>query len=830
MHMHARLEALYNNWVLFYKEAHWNGGSMSIDHPFYENNNTKTPSLIKRLFVGSFFQPLDSIEEYFGERVAFYFAWLQHCSLHLTYLSILGLIIFSSQMVSGTFDHILRPYFSIILMIWSFFVMVEWRKRQNFLAHRWGTMNYKEEETTRPQFRGEYKTCEITGAMIVHYPSWKRWLKYCISVPLTVVFTVVSLLGFLIVHANRDIALARYLNKDDAGSVYDFNWSLSAIGEIEAIGAVTLSKENLRDFKFWYIVAAMPCALGLSLPLLNFILMQLSRRLNDFENYKTESQYMNALTAKVIAFRFVTYFSALYYYAYISTGKDDVTVENSILRVATSLVIYLTVAHWWGIFLGIYIPLLVFRWKLYLKGINLRDELRQLESMEMRLEGNEEISEEERRELEKLIANKSILLEQAQSKIWEEIMLPDYNPFFDYILAIIHFAFVVCFSAVLPITPLLVLINQVINMRLNAYKICRSRRRPLAQKTGGIGVWAHVLHIVTVISILTNCSLMILTSSEFNFIKDLFGDVGLFAAIVCWEHIMLIIKYLMQSLISPYPASLSDALKKEEYEKTKKRNSNLRAKNERRSNVYSRSRNLGKSSSTIASNIDEDFSTRSSETGQMRGRISGYGDSKQEPTTSPSTKDKEFSPLLQPSNNDRVAPYSAPVKYVGKENHLRRRKKQKDKMEKLTTSRSKQKEKSGLSNAPIRTPKASTKQNKHFTSSQDKKNTTRDYESNDSKDDYSPFAQYYHDNQYQSPILNRYDGSYASNDDTSIGGLLSVNSAYYGDSVDESYNSPLKASMSRARFSRESREEERAAQERIQKRISRVGDRRRKIL
>ena len=207
-------------------------------------------------------------------------------------------------------------------------------------------MNYKQEETTRPQFRGEYKKCEITGEQIVHYPSWKRWLKYCISIPITVAFTVVSLVVFLIVHANRDVALARYFSEDNENSIYAFKWSLSVIGEIEAIGAVNLSKENLRDFKFWYIVGAMPCLLGLSLPLLNFILMQVSRRLNDFENYKTESQYLNALITKVIAFRFVTYFSALYYYAYISTGKDIVTVEeNSILRVATSLVIYLTVSH-----------------------------------------------------------------------------------------------------------------------------------------------------------------------------------------------------------------------------------------------------------------------------------------------------------------------------------------------------------------------------------------------------------------------------------------------------------------------------------------------------
>ena len=93
----------------------------------------------------------------------------------------------------------------VIVMIWSFRVLVTWRKRQNFLAHRWGTMNYKVEETTRPQFHGDWIEHEIAGERehIIHYPSWKRWLKYCISIPLTAFFTITLLIGMLVVYANR---------------------------------------------------------------------------------------------------------------------------------------------------------------------------------------------------------------------------------------------------------------------------------------------------------------------------------------------------------------------------------------------------------------------------------------------------------------------------------------------------------------------------------------------------------------------------------------------------------------------------------------------------
>ena len=49
---------------------------------------------------------------------------------------------------------------------------------------------------------------------------------------------------------------------------------------------------------------------------------------------------------------------------------------------------------------------------------------------------------------------------QAQSTAWEEAMLPAHDGFDDFVYAIIQFAYVVCFSTVLPITPLIVLINQ----------------------------------------------------------------------------------------------------------------------------------------------------------------------------------------------------------------------------------------------------------------------------------------------------------------------------------------------------------------------------------
>ena len=82
------------------------------------------------------------------------------------------------------------------------------------MAYRWDTMNYKAPKTTRPQFKGDYVQDEITGEWIIHCPKWQRWLKYSIWFPWTIFFTAGTLILILWVHANCDLQLAQYLNKN----------------------------------------------------------------------------------------------------------------------------------------------------------------------------------------------------------------------------------------------------------------------------------------------------------------------------------------------------------------------------------------------------------------------------------------------------------------------------------------------------------------------------------------------------------------------------------------------------------------------------------------
>lgn len=605
LHIPHKRDALYDAWCHYWRKENWRGrdgcslriekdavlsekksdsGNLSeADQAVLEEH---IPNRFYRFFVGGFFQPLDSVEEYFGEKVAFYFAWLQHCSSHLLVLTCAGLIVFACMLVSQDWDHNIRPYWSVFVMLWSFTVLINWRKRSNFLAYRWGTIDYKEQETTRPQFKGKYVMDEITQEWVVKYPKWKRWLKYLISLPLSLGFTFGALVIILMFHANRDLQMAQYMEQatNPNAEPFEYSFSIRAIGETAPITDAKIKGEYLKDPKFLMIVAGLPSILGLSLPLLNFILMNVSVMLNDFENYRTHSEYRTNLIIKVFSFRFICYFASLYYYAFVSIGSKQ-AIENGILRVATGVLIYTTVAHWWGLFLQVYFPLLVYKIRMRLRRKRLLKELASVEMEEQELLQNsfDETGDEDAKTTQLKLLNKRLLLEQAQDETWMECLRPQHDSFPEYIVAVVQFAYVTCFSVVLPITPLICLINYQACMRLDAYKVCKVRRRPLSEKTGGIGVWEHLLHIVVVIAVLTNCWLIGFTHKQFLWIRksDSFGDVGSFILVVCFEHTMLLIKYIMHATCSTLPKSILNEIRREQHEQARERNETMHEKKRR---------------------------------------------------------------------------------------------------------------------------------------------------------------------------------------------------------------------------------------------------------
>jgi len=92
-------------------------------------------------------QPLNFIANYYGEKMAFYFAWLMFYTAWLLIPAIPGILLFAYQMVDmfvlteegqpRSVDNLYNPFFAIIMAFWSTIFVEAWKRKQSEIAHLW---------------------------------------------------------------------------------------------------------------------------------------------------------------------------------------------------------------------------------------------------------------------------------------------------------------------------------------------------------------------------------------------------------------------------------------------------------------------------------------------------------------------------------------------------------------------------------------------------------------------------------------------------------------------------------------------------------------------
>lgn len=66
----------------------------------------------------------------------------------------------------------------------------------------------------------------------------------------------------------------------------------------------------------------------------------------------------------------------------------------------------------------------------------------------------------------------------SRADLWEEALLKEYDMadvLDDYTMSLIQFGYVALFSAAFPLAPLLAMINNLVQTRVDAHKICKTR-------------------------------------------------------------------------------------------------------------------------------------------------------------------------------------------------------------------------------------------------------------------------------------------------------------------------------------------------------------------
>uniref|UniRef100_A0A3Q2R1T8 Anoctamin n=1 Tax=Fundulus heteroclitus TaxID=8078 RepID=A0A3Q2R1T8_FUNHE len=231
--------------------------------------------------------------------------------------------------------------------------------------------------------------------------------------------------------------------------------------------------------------------------------------LTEYENHREESAYENHLTGKVLVFTFFNNFAVLFHIAFF---KQDVTLLRK--RLASLLIITQLVNQ----VTEVVIPFLVDRF----------------------------ISAPHRAE------NKD---DPEEDKFRNQGTLPPFPGLFaEYIELLVQFGYLSLFSCVFPLTAILLLLNNLTEIRSDAYKVCKLFRKPFYPPVASMGVWQHAFEVLSFVSVVSNCWLLLLSPrvQELSQEAEMTSSNLLMGAVIV-EHVLILVKVIMAALIPDEP-------------------------------------------------------------------------------------------------------------------------------------------------------------------------------------------------------------------------------------------------------------------------------------
>jgi len=109
------------------------------------------------------------------------------------------------------------------------------------------------------------------------------------------------------------------------------------------------------------------------------------------------------------------------------------------------------------------------------------------------------------------------------------------------------------------------LLNNIFELRADAFKYCYVYQRPFAQPAWNIGSWHYAFDILSSVSIMTNTALIAMLPSVRQYFSS-YSDAEYIFFFVVAEHILLALKFAISFAIPDTPHDVQIAKAKNLYE------------------------------------------------------------------------------------------------------------------------------------------------------------------------------------------------------------------------------------------------------------------------
>jgi hypothetical protein len=100
----------------------------------------------------------------------------------------------------------------------------------------------------------------------------------------------------------------------------------------------------------------------------------------------------------------------------------------------------------------------------------------------------------------------------------------------EYLEMVLQYGFVTLFVSAFPLAPLFALLNNVIEIRLDAYKFTATYKRPISEKGVDLGIWLTILDMISRFAVLTNVGASLI-------IHEVYGTLCVYAGVRDSVHI-----------------------------------------------------------------------------------------------------------------------------------------------------------------------------------------------------------------------------------------------------------------------------------------------------
>ncbi|RHY23296.1 hypothetical protein DYB25_007916 [Aphanomyces astaci] len=122
-------------------------------------------------------QPIGAIRDYFGEKIALYFVWLELYTKMLVMPAVFGIAIYVLDVFTTAHSRTLKIAFAVAIVVWSTLFTELWKRKSAIYNVAWGTDEFNIKSVPRTQFRGVRRLNPVdnTHQMWVQSTVRARW-------------------------------------------------------------------------------------------------------------------------------------------------------------------------------------------------------------------------------------------------------------------------------------------------------------------------------------------------------------------------------------------------------------------------------------------------------------------------------------------------------------------------------------------------------------------------------------------------------------------------------------------------------------------------------